>query len=126
MTTDRPDSLPEYLRQRMDELGISSIRALAARTGVAPETARRLLTRSKTPDEQTLRKIAEGLPAPIQRLRELAGRPPGAATPFVLPPVADQLNERERDVILQMVFALLDASGRLDLASDRADANARD
>jgi transcriptional regulator with XRE-family HTH domain len=119
-----PESLPDYLRQRMDELGISSIRALAARVGISPETARRLLTRSKTPDEQTLRKIAEGLPAPIQRLRELAGRPPGEASPFVLPPVADQLNERERDVILQMVFALLDASGRLDLASDRADANA--
>jgi transcriptional regulator with XRE-family HTH domain len=113
-----------YLRQRMNEVGISSMRALAARTGIAPETARRVLTRQKAPDEQTLRKIAEGLPAPIQKLRELAGRPRGSSTPFVLPPEADQLSESQRDLILRMVSALLDASGRDDDRTERADANA--
>jgi hypothetical protein len=94
----------------MEELGIRSIRGLAARTGISPETARRVLTRSVTPEEATLQKLAEGLPASLQRLRRLAGRPAGERTPFVLPPEADQLDDRQRSVVLGVVHALLDAS----------------
>lgn len=102
--------LAGYLRDRMDDLGIVSIRGLAARVGVAPETARRLLAGTSAPDEATLRKLAEGLPASLPMLRRMSGRPSGTGTPFRLPPEADQLDARQRSVIVSMVHALLAAS----------------
>jgi hypothetical protein len=107
----KPETLASYVRGRMDEVGIDSIRGLATRTGIAPETARRILVRDEaTPDERTLQKIAENLPASIQKLRRLAGRPAGEREPFLLPPEADQLDERQRSVVLAVVHALLDAA----------------
>lgn len=105
-------ALPGYLRERMAEAGITSLRGLATRVGIAPETARRLLGGMATPDELTLRKLADGLPAPLPVLRRMAGVPSGERTPFVLPPEADQLDGRQRQVVLAMVHALLDASTR--------------
>jgi hypothetical protein len=93
----------------MEEVGIHSIRGLAARTGIAPETARRVLTNASV-GEVTLQKVAEHIPASLQRLRRLAGRPAGERTPFVLPPEADQLDDKQRSVVLGVVHALLDAS----------------
>lgn len=113
-------NLPEYLRTRMAEVGIASIRGLAHRVGVAPETARRLLNAAAVPDELTLRKLAEGLPAPLQLLRGLAGRPPGERTPFVLPPEADQLDQEQRSVVVAMVRALLASSHGMNRATERS------
>lgn len=119
MGAPRDMDLPGYLRRRMDDLGISSIRALAARVGVSPETARRWTIGLTVPDEASMRKLAEHLPAPLALLRELTGRPPGELRPFVLPPEADQLDHRQRSVIVAMVHALLDAAGAAVSATPR-------
>lgn len=123
MADQEPKNLPAYLEQRMEELAIPSRRALAARTGVSKDTVYRIMTRQVTPDELTLKKLAEGLPAPLQLLRRLAGRPPGERRPFVLPPEADQLTERQRDVVLAVVSALLEASTKDANAPESADAS---
>lgn len=94
----------------MDELDIRSIRELARRAGIGPETARRLLAGEGGPDELTLRRVAEALALPLQQVRARAGRPAGERTPFRLPPEADQLTDRQRSVILSMVQVLLDAA----------------
>jgi hypothetical protein len=104
-----PETLASYVQSCMKAVGIDSIRGLASRAGIAPETARSIFM-GRFPNERTLQKIADALPASLQRMRELTARPPGEREPFVLPPEADQLNERQRSVVLAVVHALLDAS----------------
>lgn len=117
--------LPAFLRQRMDEVGIVSLRQLAARAEISPETARRLLDGTRAPSEPTLAKVAAVLGVPLTRLRTLAGRPSGEAVPFRLPPEADQLNEQQRDVVLSLVRSLLDASSTSDTFDTRWAARSR-
>lgn len=111
-------TLGGFIRERMDAAEITSVRELARRIGVAPETARRVLNNRDQPSESTLRKLADGLPAPIGQLRRLAGRPVGARGPFVLPPEADQLDQDQRDVVLSVVNALLRASAHSNASAD--------
>lgn len=105
-----PATLREFLTTRMDSKGIESARGLGRHIGVSPETARQLLNGETIPNETTLRKIADGFGGSLPQLRRLTGHPEGERTPFVLPPEADQLNQRQREVILKMVWALLEAS----------------
>lgn len=107
------NALADYLLQRGAELGVTTtIRGLAKRTGVPIATMHGILVSNATPQEQTLERIADGLPAPLQLLRRLADLPAGEREPFVLPPEANQLDQRQREVVLAMVRALLDASAR--------------
>jgi transcriptional regulator with XRE-family HTH domain len=102
--------LAAYLRRRMDELGIGSDRALAARVGVAHGTISKLMRGvTRVPDEVTLRRLADGLPAPLPLLRELAGRPRGDLGPFRLPPEADQLDTDQRALVVAVIRGLLGA-----------------
>lgn len=110
MTSPDRESLPGYLRKRMQEKDIRSLRELARISGIGPQTASRLLAGEGIPDEVTLRRVADALVVPLPQLRELAGRPRGELTPFVLPARADQLSEGQRAVVLSVVDALLDAS----------------
>lgn len=106
------NALADYIRGRGEEVGVTSIRGLAARTEVPLATMHSILSTGVVPQEQTLERIAAGLPAPLQVLRRLAGVPAGERAPFVLPPEANQLDDRQREVVLAMVRALLDASSR--------------
>lgn len=79
--------------------------------GISQGTAHRLLTDPRTPHETTLKKISRATGVPLTEIRELARRPRGMAVSFRLPPEADQLDERQRDLVRELVAVLLD-SGR--------------
>ncbi len=114
MTSSDQEPLRVYLRRRMDELDVRSIRELARRAGVGVQTASRLLNAEGVPDELTLRRVADALGLPLQQIRAHAGRPVGERTAFRLPAEADQLNDRQRSVIIAMVHVLLDSSSERD------------
>lgn len=110
MTSPERNPLGGYLREQMAARDVSSLRELARAAGIGATTASRLLSGDGAPAEVTLRRVADALAVPLPRLRELAGRPRGEPRPFVLPPRADQLTDRQRAVVLSVVDALLDAS----------------
>jgi hypothetical protein len=105
-------SLAGYIRSRMDELDIPSIRALSRRTGLSVMACSRLYNGDyhRAPDEQTLQAVSSALGLPLTKLRQLSGRPSGERGPFRLPPEFDQLNAKQREVVVQVGRALLDAS----------------
>lgn len=110
--SDHHTSLSDYIRARMAELDIPSVNQLGARAGVAHETVRRILNGQGHPSEATLAKLAAALHTSVPQLRLLAGRPPGEPEPFILPPEANQLTERERNIVRSLVRALLENSNR--------------
>ena len=71
--TDEPLSV--LVARRMEDLGITSGRQLAARCGFAKDTARHVLSGQRNSDESTLRALAEGLSLPLPMVRRAAGRP---------------------------------------------------
>ena len=108
--------LPEWLRQRMAELGIESIRGLARRVDVAVETARQILAGNRVPHEDTLKKMSRTLLLPgedsanlLLLLRRMSGLPPGEPAPYVPPKVADQLSAHSREVVDTIIHALAKA-----------------
>lgn len=104
--------LAHYIRERMTERGIDSMSALARQAGLVPETVRRIFIGEGHPSERTLAQLAGAIGGSLAQMRLLAGRPPGEPEPFVLPPEANQLSRRERQVVLSMIWALLDAPDR--------------
>jgi transcriptional regulator with XRE-family HTH domain len=61
-------------------------------------------------DDDTLDGLAKSLGLPIDRVRKAAGvRRPDTDEPFALPRRAQRLSRRERQVVLDMVDALLEA-----------------
>lgn len=107
MSTAAPQTLAQVVRERMQQLGITSARGLASRAGVAPDTARLLLSGARGQNEQTIGKVADAIGLPVTVLRRAAGHQEGRLAPFTLPPEADRLNQHQRDVVLAMVRALL-------------------
>ena len=105
--------LSEYLsdRARLDQL---SNRAFARRCNLSPTTANRLLAGIGTPDQETLEKVAAKLPAPLDKLLELAGLGIEDRQPFTLPPEADLLTPEERRTVVRVVKQILRSSGRID------------
>lgn len=105
--------LSEYLseRARLDSL---SNRAFARRCNLSPTTANRLLAGTGTPDRETLEKVAEKLPAPLDKLMELSGLGQEERQPFTLPPEADLLTPEERRTVVRVVKQILRSSGRID------------
>jgi hypothetical protein len=112
-------ALADYVRDHMVERGITNPTRLAAKAGLAHETVRRIFAGVGHPSETTIEKLAAAIGGSIPQMRLLAGRPAGELEPFVLPPEANQLGAREREVVRSMVQALLDASDRrTDIRSD--------
>ena len=104
--------LADYIHDRMVERGIPSRTRLAAAAGLAHETVRRVFAGKGRPSETTIEKIAAAIGGSVPQMRLLAGRPPGELEPFVLPPEANRLGMREREVVRSMIQALLDAAER--------------
>jgi transcriptional regulator with XRE-family HTH domain len=64
-------------------------------------------------EEDTLDGLAKAFDLPIDKVRRAAGvRRPDTDEPFLLPKRAQRLNRRERQVVLDMVDALLEAKKR--------------
>lgn len=106
------NALSEYLEEKARTDGLS-IRGFARRCEIAIETARRLLTGRGQPDDETLQKVADKLPAPLGKLRELAGVSSDVPEPFVLPSWADKLTPDERRTVRGVARQILASSGRL-------------
>jgi transcriptional regulator with XRE-family HTH domain len=111
--------LSDYLSERARIDGLSN-RAFARRCNLSPTTTNRLLAGIGTPDRETLEKVAERLPAPLEKLLELAGV--DEEQPFVLPPEANLLDKEERRTVIRVVRQILRSSGRID-RPDEAPAN---
>lgn len=114
------ETLPDLVRRHMAARNIVSGNELAARAGVAPRTVHRMLAGARIPADTTLRRLADTLGVPVGALRRAAGRPPGESTPFVLPSEAHQLDHRQRQVVVEMIRALNQASGRAPIGDDSA------
>lgn len=64
-------------------------------------------------DDDTLDGLAKALSVPIDRVRKAAGvRRPDTDEPFVLPKRANRLTRKERQLVTDMVDALLEAKRR--------------
>lgn len=89
--------------------GGMSEREMAGWLGVSQATVHRWVTEPRTPHEKTIEKVAERIGVSPVVLREVARRPSGEATPFRLPAEANQLDNRQRDLVREMISVLLDA-----------------
>jgi transcriptional regulator with XRE-family HTH domain len=104
-------SLSDFLVDQMVRHGIRTHRELGEFIGVAPATATRLLHGERVPKEETLQRIADRFDIEITTIRELAERPLGESSPFVLPREFDQLTPEQRDAVRQMCRVLLRSGG---------------
>lgn len=86
-------------------------REMAEWLGVSQGTVNRLVNEARTPHETTLEKIAAATGVPLPAVRAMARRPPGVPYPFRLPPEANQLSERKRDLVRELVSVLLEEPG---------------
>ena len=104
-------SLSDFLVDQMSAHGIGSHKELGEFIGVAPATATRLLHGERVPKEETLQKISDKFDTEIVLIRDLAERPLGESSPFVLPKESDQLTPEQRDLVRQTVRVLLRSAG---------------
>ena len=105
----RSPTLAEFRRREMYEAGLQSSYQLADALGVAQGTANRLLNSSRIPREETLARIARWTDVPITDVRKMAERAVGEPEPFRVPREFDQLGARERAVLIEMGWTLLEA-----------------
>ncbi len=116
MTVERrpAPSLRSILFDAMDRRGIDSERRLAVAAGLSPTTVN-LVFRRRVATETTLAKLAAALGVPVTVLREAAGLPRGELGPYIPPPESGQLGQQQRDMIDDLILALVAASpGRAD------------
>lgn len=59
------------------------------------------------PSESVLAALGAALGIPLPKLREAAGLPSGELEDFVLPPEANRLSRRQRDVVLHLIQTFL-------------------
>jgi transcriptional regulator with XRE-family HTH domain len=113
--SDKPDeTLGDYLERRFTEEGLRTTRARGERIGLSPQTVLHLIAGTRTPSDDTVRKIAAGLGGDLTRLRTLAGLPPGEFGPYIPPPRASQMSAKERRVVDGVIHAILDAHNHTD------------
>ncbi len=118
MSIEDPQDVPEVWRPHFARQRIAfTFRDLDRNVeGVALNTIRRALQGVGSPSRRVVTAIAEALditPDEFMATRaKVTGEEP--TTPFTLPSRADQLNRRERDAVLSIVHALLDARDRHD------------
>lgn len=83
--------------------GAPSITNLAGLSGVAVETVRKLVYGIGTPRTDTVERVAHALGLDIRIVSDWSGQHRAVAAPFTLPTEAALLDERERDVITELV-----------------------
>lgn len=104
-------TLQEIVITAMAERGLS-FREAAKRAGGRPSWSTfHAIARGKTRwiDDATAAGLAAAFERPIEEIRAANGRAPTVPTPFRLPPEADNLDPRERKVVVEMVHILLAA-----------------
>lgn len=106
---------PEPWFTAMEQRGISSIRDLSRKSGVAVETVRRLVQGSrKAPRDETLRAVAGALGLPLATISAWAG---AAASdierPYTPPAEANRLTLRQREAVDELIrlLAIKEAGG---------------
>lgn len=117
MSIDNPNEVPEqwwpyFRKQGMDGL---TFRELSRKVdGVAVTTVVRALTGEGQPTRRVTAKIASALGMTEDRFKRVRAEVIGAQhhEPFQLPQRADELTDRERELVTGMVNALLDARSR--------------
>lgn len=109
--SDRPShtSLADLLRQELSRRGKAGSVELGKELSVSSSTAWHLLSETRVPTESTLARVARFVHLPITEVRRIAARAPGAAERFELPREFDQLDHRQRRVLVEMGWTLLDA-----------------
>lgn len=95
----------------MVDRGRPSMRQLADRAGLAPETVRRLVFGYVDPDAETVNAVATALGRDVREVWAWVGDRRTVAEPYQPPAEADLLDERERKA-LDEVIRLLAASKR--------------
>ena len=102
------DTLPEPWRSALERKGISSMRGLAAKAGVSPQTAKRLIDGTGMPSYNTIVAIADAVfDGDRGYVWELAGVERQDFGDFQLPPEASQLDPEQRAAVLAVVKAML-------------------
>jgi transcriptional regulator with XRE-family HTH domain len=108
-------TLAVLVRTERDRQGLSLREVAELSGGIVSHSSVHAIehgARSEVGDE-TLDGLAKALGVPIDRLRRAAGvRTPDVQEPFVLPRRASRLSRKEREVVLSMVDALLEAKKR--------------
>ena len=116
VSIEEPSDVPEvwrsyFARQRIE----FTFRDLDRNVeGVSLNTIRRALLGIGTPSRRVAETIARELGISAEEFYATRAKVNGAepTTPFTLPTSADLLNQRERDAVLSVVHALLDARDR--------------
>lgn len=102
--------LAELVSHRREQLGMSLRDVEAASEGLVSKTHLGAIERGEYPSQRgdrVLRGLSLALELPIETVYKAAGRSAKKMPPFVLPEKAQQLNVRERKVVLAMIDALL-------------------
>ena len=92
-----------------------SLRDVADRSGglLSHSTVHAIERGRPTVEDRAIDGLALALDVPVDKVRRAAGvRRPDTAEPFVLPRRASRLSRKERELILGMVDALLEAKRR--------------
>jgi len=99
---------PEPWFTAMEQRGISSIRDLSRKSGVAVETVRRLVQGSrKAPRDETLRAVAGALGLPLATISAWAGAVTSdTEEPYSPPAEANRLTLRQREAVDELIRLL--------------------
>jgi len=107
--------LGEYIKSRTLDAANLSIKQVAARAGIAFETARRVIQGRGNVSDNTLEALADAFPdLNLGRMRALAGRQAISPAPRTAPREFDQLTDDEWRVVVAVGRQILRSSGRLD------------
>lgn len=115
MSVDNPRDVPDQFREHFErrEIDPFTYRALHRKVkGVGLNSVVRALSGEGRLTPRVSKAVADALGITPEKLLELRGDP--VTVPFQLPARASQLNQRERDAVLGVVHALLDARDRYD------------
>ena len=114
---ENPRDVPEQWRPFFEKKAIDfTFRALERKTGVAANTIIRALNGEKKTTARVVTALCEALGISTETFYEMQGKP--VVEPFVLPARASQLTTREREVVRDVVHALLDAHEQASAKSD--------
>lgn len=100
--------MPTPWRQPLEVKGITSKRGLAARAGISPATASRLIDGVGTPSVETVAAVADSVfDGDRDRVWALAGFDRRDSGDWTLPPEASLLDQEQRAAVLAVVRAML-------------------
>lgn len=123
VSVDNPRDVPEQYRPLFEKRGIDfTYRALHRKVeGVGLNSVVRALTGQGRLSDRVAEGVSAALGVTPNELHALRGHP--IAEPFQLPVRASELNQRERDAVLGVVRALLDARDLHDTDQPASDAD---